>query len=95
MLIFLDDTTALKEMKELKMAKTRFCDGHCNECPLMKEHPANRELAFILNKLVLIYGDEIIQEINEECPNLTCCPDCHIDDFCHVEGCEIMAAEEV
>lgn len=25
------------------MAKTIFCDGHCNECPLMEEHPANRE----------------------------------------------------
>ncbi|MCK5609673.1 hypothetical protein KAR91_47810 [Candidatus Pacearchaeota archaeon] len=23
------------------------------------------------------------------CPNLTVCPKCHVDDFCHVEGCSL------
>lgn len=23
--------------------------------------------------------------------NLTCCPECHVDDFTHVEGCRIAA----
>lgn len=68
----------------------RFCNEKCNECPLLEENGATRELAAILNKLVMIHGDEIVQEINEECPNLTCCPDCRIDDFCHTEGCEII-----
>ena len=45
----------------------RFCNEKCNECPLLEENGATRELAAILNKLVMIHGDEIIQEINEEC----------------------------
>lgn len=73
----------------------RFCNEKCCECPLMQDNGATRELVLILNKLVMIHGDEIIQEINEECPNLTCCPDCHIDDFCHTEGCEIIGAIDI
>ena len=55
----------------------------------MEVNGATRELAAILNKLVSLFGDEVVQAINEECPNLTCCPDCRIDDFCHSKGCEI------
>ena len=55
----------------------------------MEVNGATRELAAILNKLVSLFGDEVVQAINEECPNLTCCPDCRIDDFCHFKGCEI------
>ena len=30
-----------------------------------------------------------IQIVNKNCPNLTCCYDCRIDDFVHIEGCKI------
>lgn len=69
-----------------------FCDQNCNDCEAIK----NRQLAYLLNFLVEKYGEEVIQDVNRFCPNLTCCPDCRIDDFCHIRGCEISkAAEEV
>lgn len=67
-----------------------FCDEKCNECEIIR----NRQLAFLLNFLVEKYGDEIISDVNKFCPNLTCCPDCRIDDFCHVIGCEIVENAE-
>jgi hypothetical protein len=27
--------------------------------------------------------------VNDVCPNLTVCPECHVDDFVHVEGCKL------
>ena len=30
------------------------------------------------------YGDDIEEIGNEICPNLCCCADCHIDDYCHI-----------
>ncbi len=38
-------------------------------------------------------GDEIPDWLNANgfC-NLTCCPQCHVDDFTHVEGCAIANA---
>ena len=33
-------------------------------------------------------GDEIIRWLNANgFANLTCCPECRVDDFTHVEGC--------
>ena len=69
----------------------RFCDENCNECALLD----NRQLSKILNMLYLKFGDEAYHIIQSECPNLTCCADCHIDDFCHIEGCEILKEAEV
>lgn len=68
-----------------------FCTGSCNDCEL----PHNRQLSKILNMLYLKFGDEAYHIIQSQCPNLTCCADCHIDDFCHIEGCEILKEAEV
>jgi hypothetical protein len=68
----------------------RFCDGNCNECPIIG-HPNSRELTVILNELVARFGDDAYAIVQARCPNLTCCYDCHIDDFCHFEsGCELL-----
>lgn len=69
----------------------KFCNGNCNECSLLQvdETHGDRQLTLLLNVLVNIYGDDIIKITNNVCPNLTCCSDCHTDDFCHYENCEI------
>jgi hypothetical protein len=73
----------------MKKAKVKLCDENCNECPLML-HPNSRMLTRILNELVDKFGDEAYGIIQNNCPNFTCCYDCHIDDFCHIEGeCKI------
>jgi len=79
------------EVAEL-IERIRLCDGNCNECPLMFEHPSNRMLTFILNKALNKFGDEFYELINKYCTNLTCCNECRVDDFVHVEGCTIMEA---
>ncbi len=62
------------------------CDGNCNDC--LPGNNMHRVAYFILAKYNLkdptVYGH--VQEI---CPNLTCCPECCADDFCHVDGCSI------
>lgn len=42
----------------------------------------------ILNEAFERFGEEFYHIVQKNCPNLTCCHDCHIDDFC--EGCEIV-----
>ena len=71
----------------------RFCDENCNNCPLMQEGNA-KMLTVIFNALYEQFGSEAYRTVEDHCPNLTCCFDCHIDDFCHVEGCELVAAAE-
>jgi len=44
----------------------------------------------ILNELFNNFGDKVYQIVQENCPNLTVCYNCRIDDFCHVKGCEII-----
>lgn len=66
--------------------KNRQCDENCNECGILRS-PNNKQLTLILNKLHNKFGDEAYKIIQDGCPNLTCCADCHIDDFCHIEGC--------
>ena len=34
-------------------------------------------------------GGLFLQRVNQKDAHLTVCPECHIDDFCHVEGCSI------
>jgi len=51
-------------------------------------------LTVIFNALYEQFGSEAYRTVEDHCPNLTCCFDCHIDDFCHVEGCELVAAAE-
>ena len=73
----------------MEKQRIRFCDEDCNNCPIIG-HPNSRELTKILNELVDKFGDEAYAIVQKNCPNLTCCYDCHIDDFCHIEGCEIV-----
>ena len=53
-------------------------------------------LSLLMNVLWLFHGETVLQIANKICPNMTCCADCHIDDMCHVGGCEIdQEAEEI
>jgi len=36
------------------------------------------------------YGDYFYSYTNAYDANLTVCPECRVDDFCHVEGCSVM-----
>lgn len=74
--------------------KVKLCEklagtGSCNDCPLML-HPNSRMITRILNELYEKFGPGVWEIVESNCPNLTCCYDCHIDDFCHVEGCKII-----
>lgn len=62
------------------MSAPKFCDQNCNQCAVIH----NRQFGLLANTFVEIYGEFAAQIIQEICPNFTCCPDCHIDDFCHV-----------
>jgi len=71
----------------------KLCDSNCNECPLVI-HPNSRMITRILNELIDIDVDNVVYlTVQNLCPNLTVCYDCRIDDFCHVEGCQIMDME--
>lgn len=66
----------------------KLCDENCNECPIIG-HPNSRMVTKILNELQNKFGDDVCHIVQYLCPNLTCCFDCRIDDFCHIEGCEL------
>ena len=66
-----------------------FCDGKCNNCVLMNDLNA-KILTVIFNKLYDKFGSGVYDIVQNECPNLTCCYDCKIDDFCHFEGCALV-----
>ena len=63
-----------------KKQRTWLCDEDCNHCAVIR----NRPVSLLMNTLLHIYGDEIEEIGNEICPNLCCCADCHIDDYCHI-----------
>ena len=65
-----------------------LCDRNCNDCPFMV-HPNGRMITKILNQLHNKFGNEVYVVVETLCSNLTCCYDCHIDDFSHMEGCEL------
>jgi hypothetical protein len=67
----------------------RVCDSKCNDCPLMNESNA-KMLTVIFNQLYNKFGHGVYEIVEENCPNLTCCYDCHIDDFCHLEDCKLV-----
>jgi hypothetical protein len=60
----------------------RMCGGNCDEC---MESDGMRVAYQILNKLVEMGVEEVEEVTNEICCNLTVCPDCRIDDFCHID----------
>ena len=66
----------------------QLCDENCNECPIIM-HPNSRMVTKVLNQLLNKFGDEAYHIVQNNCPNLTVCYDCRIDDFCHVKGCEL------
>lgn len=67
----------------------RLCNEDCNSCPIIN-HKNNRLVTKILNELLNKFGNEVYLIVQKNCPNLTSCYDCRIDDFCHDEGCEII-----
>jgi len=67
-----------------------FCNEDCNNCDI----PNNRQLTVVLNALYERFGDEVYSIVQSLCPNMTVCADCRIDDFCHVEDCELLAEAE-
>ena len=77
----------------MKSKKTIWlCDQDCNHCAVIH----NRQVSLLMNVLWRFHGETVMEIANKICPNMTCCADCHIDDMCHVEGCEInQEAEEI
>ena len=57
----------------------RLCNEDCNHCDVI----FNEQLAVLLNVLALKFGEEVWHITNRVCANMTCCPICRIDDFCH------------
>lgn len=66
------------------MSNSKLCDSNCNECPLIN-HGNSKMISTILNAINFKYdcGEELINLVNHFCPNMTVCPECHIDDFYH------------
>ena len=64
----------------------RFCDEDCNNCDIHQ----NRQFSFLINVLYQIFGAGVYSVTQQICPNMTCCSDCRIDDFCHDSDCEIV-----
>ena len=71
------------------MSDFKLCDKDCNNCDLIRSENT-RMLNYIFEKLNEELGNDVYKIVNGACPNLTVCFDCRIDDFCHVEGCEII-----
>ena len=60
--------------------RTKYlCNQDCNNCEAIQ----NPQVSLLLNVLALQFGAKVWHIANSVCPNLTCCPICHIDDFCH------------
>lgn len=67
----------------------KLCDKDCNHCPIIR-HSNSRMVTKIMNEAYKKFGSEFYKIVQNNCPNLTVCFDCGIDDFCHVEGCEFV-----
>lgn len=59
--------------------ESRLCGQDCSNCEAIN----NPQVAVLLNALALKFGDGVWHIANKVCPNMTVCPDCRIDDFCH------------
>lgn len=63
------------------------CGGpsRCNDCSVAKKGcGASQQLARLLNRMYVAFGRDAYQIIEGTCPSMTVCPECRIDDFCHV-----------
>lgn len=67
------------------MERTDLCDHDCNNCQLIGNKMVYSVLQSIFQK-----NESMERIIQLHCPNLTCCPVCGVDDFGHVEGCEMI-----
>lgn len=76
-----------------KPTPNRLCDQDCNNCSAID----NPQVAVLLNALALKFGEGVWHIANKVCPNMTVCPDCRIDDFCHddLTGDRICAIDEL
>ena len=70
-----------------------LCDGDCNKCPVIG-HPNSRMLTAVLNALQVRFGDGAHEIVQGLCPNMTVCHACRVDDFAHVEGCELAPPDQ-
>ena len=66
--------------------RKEFCNGDCNNCEAIR----NRQVTVILNALYETFGERVYSIVQHYCPNLTCCADCHEDDFGHERRCELL-----
>jgi hypothetical protein len=66
----------------------KSCDENCNGCPIIF-HKNSRMIRKIINEAYDKFGEDFQKIVQDNCPNLTCCYDCKVDDFCHTEGCNI------
>jgi len=73
--------------------KKELCDSDCNHCPIIS-HPNSRLVTKILNEAYDKFGNEFYRIVQDNCPNLTCCYDCRVDDFCHFEDCKIVKGND-
>ncbi len=65
-----------------------YCNKNCNECPIIL-HPNSRMLTHILNLLNDKFENKAYKIIQDNCPNMTVCYDCRIDDFEHIDECKL------
>lgn len=68
----------------------KYCDEDCNNCPIVN-HENSKVVTRIMNEAYEKFGNEFYNIVQKNCPNLTVCYDCRIDDFCHIEGCKIVS----
>lgn len=71
------------------------CEGDCEKCSLISSKNS-KVLSAVLNALHEA-SNGILPTVNGHCPNLTVCPACSIDDFCHADDCPVCSVidEEV
>lgn len=70
----------------MKKKSKWLCNEDCNNCSAIE----NRQLALLMNIAFEKYGDDFLRLTDEICPNMNCCPICHMDGFYHTSECSIV-----
>ncbi|HEY6435306.1 MAG TPA: hypothetical protein VIY47_01835 [Ignavibacteriaceae bacterium] len=55
--------------------------------------PMRAEDYKIVQQAEIICNYKLTRMFNEHSPNMTVCPHCHVDDFTHMEGCDLIDTE--
>ena len=77
-------------MRRIKEGLTvKYCDEDCNHCQLII-NKNSKMITRIMNEAYAKFGDDFHTIVQNNCPNMTVCFDCRVDDFCHETGCEII-----